>query len=145
MVGELSGSASPKIMVELYGVSGRQTPPSYFEAIIDTGFTGGISMPVSLALPLGLVLFSTATFTLADGSKENVFLCFGSIRLGEQEKTLVFSLSRGNDILLGTEFLSVFKSKLTIDYLTKEFILEPQDSGAKNDTTEQPTSSNKYT
>jgi predicted aspartyl protease len=127
MDGELSGSTSPKIMVELYGVTGRQSPPVFFEAIIDTGFTGGVSMPISLALPLGLVLFSTATFTLADGSKENAFLCFGSARIGERQEDLVFSLSQGNDILLGTEFLKAFKAKFSMDYKTSKFFLEPQE------------------
>lgn len=127
MDGELNGSVSPKIIMELYGVAGRHVPPVFFEAIIDTGFTGGVSMPISLALPLGLVLFSTATFTLADGSKENAFLCYGSARIGEREEPLVFSLSQGNDVLLGTEFLKAFKSKCFLDYKFMKFSFEPQD------------------
>lgn len=126
MDGELKGSASPKIQVELYGVTGRQVPPVFFDAVIDTGFTGGVSMPVSLALPLGLILFSTATFTLADGSKENAFLCFGTACIGERQEPLVFSLSQGNDILLGTEFLMAFKAKFLMNYKTNTFLLEQQ-------------------
>ncbi|MDD2785571.1 MAG: hypothetical protein PHS79_01605 [Patescibacteria group bacterium] len=119
--------ASPKIRIELYGMFGEREKPQFFDAIIDTGFTGGISMPVAQALPLGLVLFSVATFVLADGSKEQAFLCLGSAKIDGREKSITFSLSQGGEILLGTEFLEAFNSKLCLDYKTKQFTLEAQD------------------
>lgn len=126
MVGTLSGNSSPRIQLELYGVGGRQTPPVVFDAIVDTGFTGGISIPIMKALPLGLVLFSTATFTLADNSTENTFLCLGMACFENENRPIVFSLTKGNDVLIGTEFLSIFNAKFELDYLTKAFSIVVQ-------------------
>ncbi len=77
-----------------------------FEAIIDTGFTGGISIPLTQALPLGLVLFSTASL------------------VAQKEHPVTFSLTQGNEILLGTDFLATFKAKLELDYTTNTFSLK---------------------
>jgi len=118
MNGILNPNQSPKITIDLYGSLSK---PQSFEVVIDTGFTGGISMPLIKALPLGLVLFSTATFTLADGSKENTFLCLGMARVNGIQKSVIISLNKGNDILIGTEFLSSFNIKLELDYKNKTF------------------------
>jgi predicted aspartyl protease len=121
MDGTLPDNSSPRIKIELYGLFGRQNPPTVLEAIVDTGFTGGISIPIMQALPLGLTLFSTATFTLADNSKENTFLCLGMARLENEDRSVVFSLTKGNDILVGTEFLAIFNAKLELDYQTRKY------------------------
>ena len=39
------------------------------EAVIDTGFTGFVTLPPSLAAELGLVFMGTSEATLADGSE----------------------------------------------------------------------------
>lgn len=118
MNGSLNPNQSPKITIDLYG---NLSNPQSFEVVVDTGFTGSISMPLMKALPLGLVLFSTASFTLADGSKENAFLCLGMAKVERIEKPVVISLTKGNDILIGTEFLSSFNIKLELDYKNKTF------------------------
>jgi predicted aspartyl protease len=132
MDGTLQGNSSPRIKIEIYGAWGRQNPPVLFEAIVDTGFTGGISIPITQALPLGLTLFSTATFTLADNSKENTFLCIGMARLESEERPMVFSLTKGNDILVGTDFLSAFNAKLELDYKSKTFSVVPRQPEEKS-------------
>jgi len=126
MAGLPPSNSTPNVQLELYGVWGRQNPPVLFNALIDTGFTGGVSIPIMTALPLGLTLFSTANFTLADGSIENTFLCYGIVALGNIAKPMVFSLTRGKDILVGTEFLAAFEAKLELDYKAKTFSLIPQ-------------------
>lgn len=123
MRGSLNPNQSPKISVKLSGVLGK---PQLFEAIIDTGFTGSVSMPLVIALPLGFVLFSTANFTLADGSTENTFLCLGTIEIEGVQKKIIISLSKGNDILLGTELLALFGTKFELDYLNNNFNFKPQ-------------------
>ena len=126
MEGNLYGNASPRIAVELYGMSGRSRPPVLFDAIVDTGFTGGVSIPVSKSFPLGLILHGIATFTLADNSEESAFLCLGTARMEDEEKLMIFSLTKGNDILVGTEFLASFNAKFELDYKMKKFTLIPQ-------------------
>ncbi len=78
------------------------------------------------ALPMGLVLLSTANFTLADGSIDSTYICIGKVMLGTVEKAVAFSLSKGKDILVGTELLAAFNAKLEFDYKTKTFSLTPQ-------------------
>ena len=127
MDGALNGNYSPTINIEMYGqLSNAEQQAQLYEAIIDTGFTGAVSIPLVKALPMGLTLFSTASYTLADGSQASVFLCFGIVRLNGAERTLVFSLSQGNDILLGTEFLAAFNAKLELNYRTEKFTLTTQ-------------------
>ncbi|MFH1049149.1 MAG: hypothetical protein V1732_05810 [Patescibacteria group bacterium] len=120
MDGIINPKESPKIKI---GLHGQLSKPQEFDAIVDTGFTGTISMPFAKALPLGLILFGTASFTLADGSKENTFLCVGFANIEGKQKSVVISLSKGNDILVGTEFLSTFSIKLELNYLTNTFAL----------------------
>lgn len=127
MDGKLEGSASPRIKVGFYGMTGKQNPPLVFDAIIDTGFTGFVSIPIAQALPLGLMLFSTASFILADNSTENTFLCIGNATLGNKDMPVIFSLTKGRDILVGTDFLGAFNVKLDLDYKTRTFSLKVQE------------------
>jgi predicted aspartyl protease len=119
MDGNLNGAASPKFKIGFRGLLAEPNNVRYFDAILDTGFTGGISIPITQALPLGLVLYSTASFTLADGSHEDTFLCLGVAILDGKQQKIVFSLTKGKDVLLGTEFLAAFNAKLELDYRNK--------------------------
>jgi predicted aspartyl protease len=127
MAGFPLNNQSPRIDIEFYGTWGRQNPPVVFSAAVDTGFTGGVSIPTTQALPLGLTLHSTAKFTLADGSVESTLVCLGVARLGNLEKAMAFSLTNtGTEILVGTELLAAFDAKLELDYKAKTFSLVPQ-------------------
>ena len=139
MNGTLNANQSPRITIDLHGSLSK---PQSFEVIIDTGFTGSVSMPLIKALPLGLVLFSTASFILADGSKENTFLCPGMARIDGEEKPVIISLSKGNDILVGTEFLSTFGANLELDYNKKVFSLKTSEIVAENKQVENDDSKN---
>jgi predicted aspartyl protease len=121
MDGKLSSKESPRVGVEIGGVFGKY---QRFDAILDTGFTGGVSMPLAQALPLGLVLYSIATFVLADGSKEKTFLCLGSARIDEKEAQVMVALSQGDDVLIGTEFLAMFRTVMHLDYKENVFSLK---------------------
>jgi predicted aspartyl protease len=126
MAGLPPDNSSPSLQLELYGVWGCPDPPVHYDALIDTGFTGTISIPIMQALPLGLTLFSTANFTLADGSIDNAFLCIGYAKFLGIEKAVVFALSKGKDILVGTEFLAEFGMLCEFDYKKMTFSLTPQ-------------------
>ena len=127
MDGSLSRKQSPTMRLEIGGMIGKAEE---FDAIIDTGFTGQIAMPLIKALPLGLVLFSMASFTLADGSSETSFLCFGRAIVDGVNKPVVISLSKGNDTLLGTELFADFGIRLDLNYRNNTFRCEAE---RKND------------
>lgn len=113
MDGFFSQIGHPIIPIEVYGFSKEVTQK--FDAMLDTGFSGFLSLPLVHALKVGLILASTASFTLADGSTDHTLLCYGSVKLDGEERVGLISISKGNDVLLGMEFLRKFKKKLNLD------------------------------
>ena len=64
--GAVNAAYEPVITLAVYGPSGETTE---IEAVIDTGFTGFLTVPPALAAELGLTLEGTSRGTLADGSE----------------------------------------------------------------------------
>ncbi len=130
-VGDMGGfppnNQSPTIDIELWGVWGRQNPPVPFTVTVDTGFTGGVFIPTLRAIPLGLTLYTTADYTLADGSVESTIICLGMARIGNEERVVAFSLTNnGSEILIGTELMEAFGIRLELDYKAQTFSFVPQ-------------------
>jgi predicted aspartyl protease len=111
--GSFNSSGSPTIKIRVYGISEQSAQE--FEAIVDTGFTGFISMPAVQAFPLGLVLAGTATTILADGSQSPKLMAYGNVAVGQEKQVGTILLNLGaSDILVGTEFLTAFRKSLFI-------------------------------
>ena len=89
-----------RIGVEIIGLY-KRVP---YGAIVDTGFTGGMVLPVFVAVDIGLEKVGGSTITLADGSVMTVptFLC--QIKMGTKTFDVV-TIIMGSDILLGIEAL----------------------------------------
>lgn len=113
MDGFFSQNGHPIFPIEVYGFSKEISQK--FNAMLDTGFSGFLSLPLVYALKVGLILNSTASFVLADGSVQSTLLCLGSIKLNGYEQAGLILISKGNDVLLGMEFLRKFKKKLVLD------------------------------
>ncbi|TFH47221.1 MAG: hypothetical protein E4G94_00615 [ANME-2 cluster archaeon] len=79
-----------------------------YGGIIDTGFSGGLVMPLVTAVELGLTKTGASTVTLADGSVNVVptFLCQVKIGGVTQDAT---TLIMGNEVLVGMELMTPFK------------------------------------
>lgn len=76
-----------------------------YGAIVDTGFTGGMVLPLFVAVDLGLEKVGASTVTLADGTVMTLPTFLAQIRLGT--KTFdVATIVMGSDILIGIEALS---------------------------------------
>jgi predicted aspartyl protease len=106
---------SPRVRIGLNGVSPHASRE--FDAIVDTGFTGFISMPMKDAIPLGLVLSGTTSATLADGSSSHKLTALGTAIVGEESNLGVVLLSLGSgpsDVLVGMEFLRAFNKTLFV-------------------------------
>ena len=113
--GTLDNSGSPVIKISIYGV--LDTMAQEFDAIVDTGFTGFLSMPMVDAFPLGLVLAGTTTTVLADGSLSNKLVALGTAAVGSEQQRGSILLNMGSgpsDILIGMEFLRVFQKTLIV-------------------------------
>ena len=64
--GVVNSAYEAVIPLSLHGPAGRAQE---VEAVIDTGFTGFVTLPPSLVAQLGLVFMGTSEATLADGSE----------------------------------------------------------------------------
>ncbi len=71
------------------------------DAIVDTGFTGELQLPLKLAVPLGLRLDGVGTFELADGSKSRQMLFSALISWGTRTKPVTVSVADSDTALLG--------------------------------------------
>jgi predicted aspartyl protease len=97
-------------------VRGMATAPSPTKVLIDTGFTGFLSIPLIGALPLGLVLASPTSVVLADGSAVFRLLCVAWAELdGHTKPGMVILEPTGSHAMLGIDFLRKFNARLTID------------------------------
>lgn len=113
LTGSFNSSGSPVIKIAVYGIF--EQAKQEFEAIVDTGFSGFLSMPIVQAFPLGLVLAGTTTTILADGSQSFKLTALGKVVVGNQTEVGLILLNTGSsDILLGMEFLKIFRKTLMI-------------------------------
>ena len=105
-------SGSPALKVKISGPFGNGVE---FDAILDTGFTGFIAMPLIRALPLGLMLYGTTTVEIADGSTSVKLTAKGMAEVeGESEVGVVILEPSSNDILIGMAFLRTFEKALFV-------------------------------
>lgn len=117
-IGFLDKSSSPALKVRIRGPFGEGQE---FDAILDSGFTGFVSMPLLSALPLGLILYGTTSVELADGSKDTKLTARGEVSVGQESEVGVVILEpSSNDVLLGMAFLRIFKRAL---FVSQEIIL----------------------
>lgn len=79
-----------------------------YGCILDTGFSGGLLLPLITAVDVGLEKVGGGTVVLADGTIKTVpiFLC--RVKIGGRIND-VSTLVMGNDVLIGMELLSKYQ------------------------------------
>ena len=111
----LNSAGHPYIRIRVYGIS--EDLAKEFDALVDTGFTGFLHLPLTLALPLGLTLLSTANYTIGDGSTISNLIAFGTIDYEGQKTFGPISLEQDpkcKDVLIGMEFIHLSKHMLIL-------------------------------
>ena len=103
MVAIISGVDSEnnvRMEVEIQGL--YKTVP--YGAVVDTGFTGGLVLPIFIAVDIGLEKVGASTIILADGSMRTLptFLC--KLKIGSKVSDVV-TIILGSEILIGMEAL----------------------------------------
>jgi len=112
--GSSDKSGCPTVIIEVIGGvpgSGRS-----ITALVDTGFSGFLSLPILEAFPIGLILHGTTSVILADGSRHSKFTCLGTISFGGDSHVGVIIIEPvGTEALIGIEFLKKFNLALVAD------------------------------
>jgi predicted aspartyl protease len=108
-VGHFDSLGNPCLKFHLCG--GAHDPPGLeFEAIIDTGFSGFIQLPMQHAFSLKLPLEGTSSFILADGSGGTSLTALAHTTFGGKLVLGIVNLTPGSqDVLVGMDFLRRFK------------------------------------
>jgi clan AA aspartic protease len=112
-------SGQPRVELEVRGSRAAVR----VAAVLDTGFDGELSLPVAIAVQLGLELRDVITVELAGGTLSDE-LVFAGYLIDEGQETIVsILLAQSRDALLGTGLLRA--RRLVLDFGTSEAEIVP--------------------
>ena len=101
----IGGGLSATIEIEIRWASDRARK---FDALLDTGFNGAVSLPSKVVRELGLPLVSERTVTLGDASDVRVMVHAGIVRLADGWHRCPI-LATGDMPLVGMQLLEGLK------------------------------------
>ena len=104
----------PKIKLIVGGSRQKQL----LTAVLDTGFDGFLSLPISIAVGLGLELVSTIQVQYADGRVSNELVFSVTVEMDGESHKVSATLTDSVEALVGTALLS--KNKVIFDFLHKK-------------------------
>lgn len=90
-------------------------------ALLDTGFDGHLSIPVNIAIQLGLELVNVERVQYADGRISSELVFAVHIDFNGQQQLVQATLTNSIEALAGTALFS--KNKVTFDFLRKKIII----------------------
>lgn len=112
-------------------------------ALLDTGFTGELQLPLQIAVPLGLKLVGVASYKLADGSVSKQMLFSASINWGTKTRLVTASVVMdAEDVLMGVSVLHGYA--LLVDFKQKQLVIkepgtdDPQIADSPESTEQKP-------
>ena len=111
--GHYDNQGNACITMHLAGVR-HQPPGPEYTGILDTGFTGFLQVPYTVAFALSLPLEGTNTITLADGSSHVALMVLVEVTLDGRSETGVAILSDSAEVLIGMDFLRRFERLLVV-------------------------------
>lgn len=100
-------SKHPKIKLT---VSGNRKI-GILEALVDTGFDGYLSLPINVAILLGLELIGVEPVQYADGRTSQELVFSVKVNFDGKEKIVVTTLTAGSVALAGTSLFSEHELK----------------------------------
>lgn len=103
---------------------------------IDTAFDGELSIPISLAVPLGLALVGESEYEIAGGAKSNPLKFVASIQWGSQTKLVSADVDKTVTPLLGMKLLHNYV--LHADFKNKKLTIEEAGIEEKKKEPEKP-------
>ena len=115
-----------EINVTLKGDFGEQS----HWAIVDTGFSLGIALPLKDAMVLGLLPISVGNVVTADGAIHKVDIFIGKVKVGNADFEETTFIVMSDEVLLGMDVLSPYRVCFHAD--KKEVLIEEKQSFIKN-------------
>jgi clan AA aspartic protease len=94
-------------------VRGAHDQEAEVEAVIDTGFTGFLTLPARLIARLGLPFAGTTRAALADGSEVSMDVFEATVLWGDQDRGVVVLAAEGA-ALVGMALLSGYRVTLEV-------------------------------
>ena len=98
----------PKIKLAVGGA--KQS--NLLEAILDTGFDGYLSLPINIAVTLGIELTAVVAVEYADGRTSQELVFSVRVDFDGKEKIVPATLTAGAEALAGTALLADYELKL---------------------------------
>jgi len=92
-------------------------------AVVDTGFSGEVCLPVPVAIQLGLELWGSEEFELADGTCREELVFRGNVLFGGEEREVAIILTNANQALIGMELLQT-QNVLRIDFRERTITID---------------------
>lgn len=92
-------------------------------SVFDSGFTGDVVLPQSIAVDIGLKSGGSAEIELADGSIMSVSLYLCQVKIGETTQDAAVIIM-GSEVLIGMGLMNPFDICLRAS--TSEAVIEPQ-------------------
>lgn len=120
MKGYIDSSGDPVIETTIIGSRGQIK----VVALIDTGFSGAICIPVKLTIQLGLELISEVTVEYADGTRKDELVFSGKMVWDEDTKDIEIYLTRSEDLLIGKELFN--DGVLEINFIKRAVVFRRQ-------------------
>ena len=131
--GEVSGDQQALVTIEIIDADGHPCP---VEVILDTGFTGYLTLPAETIRELGLAPVGRRTFELANGELFEFEAYLASVSWHERLTDALVLRSEG-DPLLGMTLL--WGSRVTPDAVAQgEVSIEDLETGASFETPDTP-------
>lgn len=108
----------PKIRLTVAGA--RQN--NVLEAILDTGFDGYLSLPINVAVTLGIELVAIISVEYADGRKSQELVFSVEVDFDGKRRIVPATLTAGAETLAGTALLAEYK--LWINFPRRKIVLQ---------------------
>jgi len=118
LTGEIDEQNQLWVNITVGGQHSQQEIP----AQIDTGFTGELQLPLTVAVPLGLRLVGVGSFKLADGSQTQQMLFSASILWGTTTRAVTVNVVDSDTALIGGGLLHGYV--LLVDFEKKQLIIK---------------------
>ena len=111
MTGVVTSNREAVLRVMVRGTHGQEVP---VDAVIDTGFTGFLTLPAQLIVILALAFAGTTRATLGDGSGVRLDIFEATVLWDNQERRVPVLAAEGG-ALMGMSMLSGYRVTLDVE------------------------------